>query len=154
LSNKKAPGPDIIPNETLKICKKKIFLIIAELIKTCFETGYFFNIFRETTTIVFRKEGKKDYSLPGSYKSITLKNTLAKIIEKLVAYRIIKVFEKHNLFPRFQIRARKKRATLTALSFLIITVHSVWQKHPGYVASIFSLDLLEAFNKVSHEKLL
>jgi hypothetical protein len=37
------------------------------------------------TTFVLRKEGKADYSLPGSYRPIALENTLSKILERVIA---------------------------------------------------------------------
>jgi hypothetical protein len=154
LPNKKAPGPDKIPNEALKACREEISPTIAELARAYFNIGYFPSAFRETTTIVLRKKGKKDYSLPGSYRPIALENTLAKVIEGLIASRITKAFEENSLLPRTQMGARSGRATTTALSLLTTTVHSVWQKHPGYVASMLSLDLSGAFDKVSHERLL
>jgi len=38
--------------------------------------------------IVLQKVKKKDYSLPGSYRLITLENTLGKLLEKIVIERI------------------------------------------------------------------
>jgi len=54
---------------------------------------------KESITVVLRKEGKKDYSLPGSYRPITLKNTLAKVLEKYIANIILKAAEEHRLLP-------------------------------------------------------
>jgi len=49
--------------------------------------------------MVLRKEGKKDYSLLGSYKPITLKNTLVKVLEKYIANIILEVAEEYSLLP-------------------------------------------------------
>ena len=125
LSNRKASDPNIIPNETFKTCRKKIFPTIAELAKTCFKTKYFLGAFRETIIVVLRKNGKKDYSFSKNYRPIALENTLAKIIKEFIIDRITSVFKKHNFFSRTQIGARKKRATLTILSLLTTTVYSV-----------------------------
>src|SRR2546421_5338690 len=53
-----------------------------------------------------------------------------------------------------QMGARSGRSTLTALSLLTSTIHSVWRKDPGHIVSMLSLDLSGAFDKVSHERLL
>ena len=53
--------------------------------------------YKELTTIVLRKEGKKDYSFPSSYRLIALENTLAKVIEKALANRIADVVKKEEL---------------------------------------------------------
>ena len=125
LPNKKASNSDMILNETLKTCRKEIFSIIAELAKACFKTGYFFDVFRKTITVVFRKDGKKDYSFLKNYRPITLKNTFVKIIEGFIVGRITNVFEKYNLLSRTQMEARKKRVTFTVLLFFITAVHLV-----------------------------
>ena len=48
---------------------------------------------------VLRKEGKADYSLPGSYRPITLENTLSKILERVVADRILFLPKYRELVP-------------------------------------------------------
>jgi len=47
--------------------------------------------------VVLYKEGKKDYSLLGSYRLIILKNTLVKVLEKYVANIILKAAEEYKL---------------------------------------------------------
>ncbi len=54
---------------------------------------------KESITIVLYKEGKKDYSLLGSYRLITLKNTLVKVLEKYIANIISKAVEEYRLLP-------------------------------------------------------
>ena len=43
---------------------------------------YLSSSLKELITITLYKEGKKDYSLSNSYRLITLKNTLIKVIKK------------------------------------------------------------------------
>ena len=54
---------------------------------------------KESITIVLYKEVKKDYSLLGSYRLITLKNTLVKVLEKYIANIISKAVEEYRLLP-------------------------------------------------------
>jgi hypothetical protein len=127
------------PNEALKACREEIAPAIAEIAKACFEAGYFPSAFRRTTTVVLRKDGDRDYSLSGSYRPIALENTLSKVVEGFLAYRITSItsaFEEHGLLPSTQMGARSGRSTLTALSLLTSTVHSVWQKDPGHIVSM------------------
>ena len=46
---------------------------------------------------ILYKEGKADYLLPGSYRPIALKNTLSKILERVIADRIVDTAKKHAL---------------------------------------------------------
>ncbi|KAF2178000.1 hypothetical protein K469DRAFT_453167, partial [Zopfia rhizophila CBS 207.26] len=54
---------------------------------------------KESIIIALRKEGKKDYSLLGSYRPIALENILAKVIEKRVADMMAAAAERHELLP-------------------------------------------------------
>ena len=47
--------------------------------------------------MVLYKDGKKDYSLLGSYRLIALKNTLVKVLEKYVANIMSKAVEEYRL---------------------------------------------------------
>ena len=66
---------------------------LAHTISKAFAEGTLPQRYRESTTIVLRKDGKKDYSLPGSYRPIALENTLVKVVEKALANRIIEAAE-------------------------------------------------------------
>ena len=47
--------------------------------------------------VVVRKDKKKDYSLPGSYRPIALENIIAKIVEKIIAIKITQEAETRGL---------------------------------------------------------
>jgi len=51
---------------------------------------------------ILHKEGKKDYSLPGSYKLITLKNTLVKVLEKYIANIILEAAKEYRLLLKIR----------------------------------------------------
>ena len=46
---------------------------------------------------ILYKEGKADYLLPGSYRPIALENTLSKILERVIADRMVDTAEEHAL---------------------------------------------------------
>jgi len=72
---------------------------LAEAASYCFANGTIPKSLKESIIVVLRKEGKKDYSLLGSYRPITLKNTLVKVLEKHVANIILEAAEEHGLLP-------------------------------------------------------
>jgi hypothetical protein len=51
-------------------------------------------------TVVLRKDRKRDYSLPSSYRPIALENTIAKVFERLLAERLSSALEENNLLPQ------------------------------------------------------
>ncbi len=154
LPNNKAPGPDGIPNEALKIILPATAPLLAQAISMLLASGSIPPHFKESTTIALRKEQKPDYSLPGSYRPIALENTLAKLIEKIVAQRMADAAEKHAILPWNQMGARKQRSTISAIDALNTSVKTAWRARPGCVVSMLSLDLGGAFDNVSHERLL
>jgi len=70
---------------------------LAETASYCFTSGIIPKSLKEFITVVLYKEGKKDYSLLGSYRLITLKNTLAKVLKKYIANIISKAAEEYRL---------------------------------------------------------
>jgi hypothetical protein len=89
-----------------------------------------------------------------AYRPIALLNTLEKVLEKIVAYRISALAEEHGLLPTTQMGARPGRSTVTALEMLTEQIKTVWANDPSLVASMLSLDISGAFDNVSHERLI
>jgi len=70
---------------------------LAEVASRYFTSKIILKRLKEFITIVLRKEGKKNYSFLSSYRLITFKNTLAKVLEKYIANIIFKAVEKYRL---------------------------------------------------------
>jgi len=71
---------------------------LVEVASNYFTNGIILESLKEFITMVLRKKGKKDYSLLGSYRLITLENTLVKVLEKHVANIMSKAVEEYRLF--------------------------------------------------------
>jgi len=97
LLNRKALGLDSILNEVLKVVTLVIIKDLAEVASYCFTSGIILKSLKEFITVVLYKEEKKDYSLLGSYRLITLKNTLVKVLKKYIANIISKAAEEYRL---------------------------------------------------------
>jgi len=108
LLNRKALGLDSIPNEVLKVAALVIVKDLAEAASHYFASGIIPESLKEFITVVLRKEEKKDYFLPGSYRLIALKNTLVKVLEKHVANIISKAAEEYRLLFWNQIEVKCK----------------------------------------------
>ena len=154
LPSGKAPGPDGIPNEVLITLSPVISEGLAQAVSRAFACGELPDQYKESITITLRKEGKKDYSLPSSYRPIALENTLAKVVEKALAIRLSKAAEEHALLPWTQMGARKERSTMSAIGLLSTCVQTAWRARPSSVVLMLSLDLAGAFDNVPHDKLL
>jgi exonuclease III len=149
----KAPGPDEIPNELWIELSKTLATQLARVTTALFREGEIPGSLKDTITIVLKKEQKKDYSLPKSWRPIALENTLAKVIEKVLAGKISIAAEERNLLPWNQMGARKQRSTLSAVELLTSAIETAWgAKQP--IVSVLGLDLAGAFDNVSWERLL
>jgi hypothetical protein len=88
---------DGILNKALKTYRLLIALWLADVAKAYFTIGYYLRLGRAIIIYVLRKEGKVDYLLLRSYRFITLKNTLSKILERVVVDYIIDIVKEHAL---------------------------------------------------------
>ncbi len=154
LPNGKAPGPDSIPNEVLKLIAPTVAENLAQAVTELLQTGNIPSSYKESVTAVIRKERKGDYTLPSSYRPIALENTLAKVIEKIVATRLAEAAEEHGLLPWNQMGGRKSRSTLSAIDLLTSCVQTAWSSKKGCIVSMLSLDISGAYDHVSTERLL
>ena len=55
-----------------------------DVAKIYFIIGYYLRLGRAITTFILYKKGKVDYLFLGSYRPITLENTLNKILKKVI----------------------------------------------------------------------
>ena len=110
--------------------------------------------FKVSTTVVLRKPQKPDYTAVKAFHPITLLNTLGKLLEWIIADRISTATETYNLLPSTQMGARRGRSSVVALELLTEQIHTVWAQDPSLVASVLTLDIPEAYDYVSHKRLL
>lgn len=97
----KAPGPDGIPNMALHraLALPAFLTYLTDLFNACLQLGYCPKHFRKSTTVVLRKPGKPDYTVPKAYRPIALLNTVGKALEAVIATRLSYLVEAHCLLP-------------------------------------------------------
>lgn len=150
----KAAGPDKIPNLMIKKCRGSLNAVLCKFFSACIGMGYHPKPFKHSITVVLKKPQKPDYTKAGAYRPIALLNTLAKVLEAIVAQRMSKAAEEKGLLPQSQMGARPGRSTTSALELITEQVHTVWRTNPKFVASMLCLDISGAFDNVSHQRLL
>ncbi len=150
----KAPGPDGIINKILQLISPQITPHLTRVFNQSLQLGYCPLHFRESSTVVLRKPGKDDYTVPKAYRPIALLNTIGKIMDAVIAKRISYITEKHQLLPRTHIGGRKGRSTEHAIHMVIEKIYEAWNRAEGQVASLLLLDVSGAFDNVSHKRLL
>jgi hypothetical protein len=153
LAKDKALDPDGIPNRVLKRVAGVTPTLLTRIFQAYINQGVHPRQWKKATTVLLRKPGKSDYSNPSAYRLITLLNTLEKILEAVIARRIRYAVEAHKLLPETQMGARRGRLTETALHLLTEKIYTIWAGNKPRIASILSLDVVGAFDRVSHTRL-
>ena len=88
---------DRILNKALKTCGLLIVPWLVDITKVYFVIGYYPRLKKAIMTFILHKEGKADYLFLGSYHPIALKNTLSKILEKVIVDRITDTAKEYAL---------------------------------------------------------
>ena len=86
-----------ILNKALKTCRPLIALRLADIAKVYFIIGYYLRLKRAIIMVVLYKDSKINYLLLGSYCFIALKNTLNKILKRVIIKYITDIAEKYIL---------------------------------------------------------
>jgi hypothetical protein len=147
-----APGRDGIPNAFLRALGKPFAEAVATLTQACWKLAYYPMRFRKARTVALRKPGKDDYTNPRAWRPIALLSTVGKVIEAATAAQLRRLAEQYSMLPELQMGARESRSSETALDLLVNQVHAVWGEG-NFVASLLSLDITGAFDRVVSSRL-
>ena len=151
LNRSKAPGPDGIANIVFKKCPILVDRLLP-IFNATLQLDTYYEPWRESTTVIIRKPGKPDYSIPKAYRPIALLNTTAKLLSALIADRVSYILETHNLLPSTHFGGRPGRSTTDSLHLLEATIRHAWRQ--GKVVSALFLDIEGAFPNAVTDRLL
>src|SRR5271170_1342315 len=151
-STKKAPGPDRI---SFKIVQEA-FLAIPDLFyrvySTLIDRGYHPRQWKEAIGVILKKSGKRDETVPKTYRVISLLNCLGKTAEKIIATRLSYLAETTGLLYPEQIGGRIQKSAIDAA--LALTHDIELARNRGLKSSALLLDIKGAFDHVSKNQLL
>ncbi|KAH9229442.1 hypothetical protein K456DRAFT_1805677, partial [Colletotrichum gloeosporioides 23] len=102
LPSRKAAGPDGVPSDVLKMTLDVILPYLVHLFKAYINLNHHPECFKESYTVVLKKEGKDNCTLPKSYQPIALLSCVGKALERLVADDLQRLALKYGLIPPTQ----------------------------------------------------
>ena len=144
-NKKKSPGPDgdkpIVFDHLPSNCKK----IILFLYKSCVHFHYTPALWKDTKVIFIPKPGKDDYSLPKSFRPISLSNYFLKALERLACWRMdesLLMYPLHNRQHGFM----PGRSTESAISVTTNYIEK-YLAHKEHCLGVF-LDISAAFDSI------
>ncbi|KAA1130480.1 hypothetical protein PGTUg99_050034 [Puccinia graminis f. sp. tritici] len=152
LPAKKAVGPDLIPNELLKMGKAQLTPFLTPLFNACLRHGHFPREWRTAVTAILRKAGKPDYSDPNAYRPIALLCTLGKLFEKILNERLLHWIETKDILPQGHMGGRRGRNLTDALIVFTSWVKHQWRK--GKIVAGLFLDVKSAYPSVYTSRLI
>ena len=98
----------------------KALKYIRKLANICFSQGKW--IWNESEVIFLRKAGKKSYSIPSSYRPISISSYIGKLIEKIIATRIQRYLDLIGQHDPDQEGFMPSRNTIRYLNRLILGI--------------------------------
>ncbi|SNX87918.1 uncharacterized protein MEPE_06629 [Melanopsichium pennsylvanicum] len=146
-----APGPDLISWRLIKVLAAlwpDFVPIVTAFFNDCaIRFGHHPRCFKVATVAILRKPNKSDYSKAGAYRPISLLPVLGKLLEGLVAGRILAEAETNsNLIAAEHYGGRPGRSTEDAL----IRIHEFIRhsQRNGLHCALVALDVKGAYNAV------
>ncbi|KAI8118185.1 Retrovirus-related Pol polyprotein from type-1 retrotransposable element R1 [Lucilia cuprina] len=114
IGDKKAPGPDNIPNSALKLAVMKSPSVFINTFDQCLQEGIFPDQWKKQTLVLIPKPNKPAGE-PASYRPICLLDTVGKILEKLIYNRLLPIVEMSGGLSNRQFGFRKAKSTIDAI---------------------------------------
>lgn len=150
LANRKAPGPDGIPTEVLKIVIEETPFLLLNMFNACLQAGVFSSSWKVQRLVLLDK-GKGPPVTPSSYRPLCMLDTAGKVLEKLIRIRLNVAVEAAGGLAQNQHGFREGRSTMRAIQEILETTEQVWQasQRTRGVCVLVTLDVKNAFNTVS-----
>ena len=141
---------DCVSSSLLKACNIHIVYPLIFIINLSFDTGIFPDRLKVSrVTPIFKKGMKSDVS---NYRPISVTNPLSKILERLMAARMINFVDKFSILYDYQFGFRKNDSTSVAVLDLVNMIQN--ETFEGnYVLGVF-MDFQKAFDTVNFTLLL
>jgi len=147
LRNKKAPGPDGIPAEILKLVVEVNPDFLLATYNACLAEGIFCTIWKVARLVLIPK-GKGDPGAPSSFRPLCMLDTAGKVLEKMLRTRLAQaIVSAGDLSPQ-QHGFRSGHSTIDAIQEVVEAVrrakdYSHWTRR---VVLLVTLDVRNAFN--------
>lgn len=146
---RKAPGPDGVPNELLRILPAEAHLIIHHIINKALTTGVFPSSWKDTVVTLMTK--KLPAELLSNQCLIALCNTVYKLFAIIVNSRLTTMMEEHGIIEPEQEGGRRRRGCLRQIQRAQFQFHDA--KRRGKRMYALFIDTANAYNSLNHDVL-
>ena len=143
----KAPGINGISNSVLTHCADILAPHLGPIFRASFNADYYPAKWKKYKTVVLRKPGKPDYTVPNAYRPIALLDVFAKLLSACVKEMWEYHVERLDLLPQNQYGGRKGRTASDSVHSLVSFAKDAWRRKQEVV--ILFLDIKGAFPNVA-----
>jgi len=151
-SNTSAPGLSGLNYQVLKWARLMYPEVFDQLIAKSISLGFQHPLWKHSIIITFAKPNKPAYNVPKSYQPIQLLECMGKVVEKIVASRLLFDVGKYNLLPTTQFGGRPHSSCLDAGLALVHNISTA--RKGGMVSTLLTLDIKGFFDHVQHGQLI
>lgn len=144
----KAPGPDYVHNEVLKVFVKENPDALLGLLNLCWNTSTFPTRWKRARLVLLFKGGGRSLNDPGSFRPISLVDTVAKLYERLILYRMEAELSENGGLSIWQFGFTKGVGTMDEIS-RVLELAGENQGREKPACAMISLDVRNAFNTAS-----
>jgi hypothetical protein len=99
-----------------------------------------------TETLILKKPGKLDYTVPSAWRPIVLSDSTACLLNSCHTSNMVSMWETHKILPANHYSARPGQTTTDSIHMLTKTIKDAWRI--GQVASTLFLDVKAAFPSI------
>lgn len=142
IKNYKAPGPDQVYGEALRLAIPIIDNALLDIFNDCITFGYFPRTWKHGNVVTILKSPDKDPTDIKSYRPITLLSELGKLLERMIVCSMHKL--NNDLFSKDQFGFTQGKGTTDAIKTVLDYITDTPSK---YCVSIF-VDISGAFDNL------
>ena len=124
---------------------------LASIVRASIHLGVHHPLWKKAVIVSIPKANKRSYVLPCSHRPIQLLECLGKLVEKVVAKRLLFDTGKHHLMPFTQFGGHSHTSCLDAGLALTHDIESA--RSARLVSSFLALDIKGFFDHVNHDRL-
>jgi len=151
----KAPGPDGIPNEVLKMAVKMYPSYFAEIFNLCIKHASFPSEWKTARLVLLHKPGRP-LDDPSAYRPLCMLDTTSKLFEKLITLRLREHLRDSGQQSVNQYGFRPGKSTVDAMARLQTIIENSKGRTSAYnkFVGMLTLDVKNAFNSASWDSIL
>jgi ribonuclease HI len=148
----KSTKKNTIPNAVFKNAQDILVPHLGPIFRATFTQRVYPSHWAATESVVLKKPGKPDYTLPNAWRPVVLSNGCARLLNACITEDVAVMCEKADILPRNHFGRRAGRSTTDAVLHLVKIVKDEWRK--GKVVSLLSLDVKGAFPSTAIDRLI